>query len=309
MPKAKLAVVLACYNRRETTLKCLAALYAQKRETWDVSVTLLDDASSDGTAEAVKGRFTDVEVITGDGNRFWGGGMFDAIQAATKRPFDYLLWLNDDVALEPDAIERLLACSARVDTEQGSPLNVVCGAMRDDATGDLSYGGFERTNRWNPAKVRHIRPAESEPKRCDTINGNLVLIPGAVMVPVGNLDPVFRHTLGDIDFGYRVRRSGGLLWMAPGFLGHCATNPGTTPWTNPAISMSARLSSLTSPRGLPLDAWSTFMWRWGKITGLILMVGMYMKALTTAVLAKSANAGPPTLADAKAVDPAVREPL
>jgi GT2 family glycosyltransferase len=215
--------------------------------------------------------------------------MFDAIEAAKKRPFDYLLWLNDDVAMDPDAIERLLTCSARVETEQGSPLNVVCGAMRDDATGDLSYGGFERTNAWNPSKLRHMRPAENAPRQCDTINGNLVLVPAAVLARVGNVDKVFRHTLGDIDFGYRVRRATGTLWLAPGFLGHCAANPGTTPWTNGATSMRARLFSLTSPRGLPLGAWTTFMWRWGKVSGLILMVGMYLKALTAVVFARPAG--------------------
>lgn len=297
MPRAKIAVVLACYNRRETTLKCLVALHEQKRETWDFSVTLLDDASSDGTAPAVRARFPDVEVLTGDGKRFWGGGMFDAIEAAKKLPFDYLLWLNDDVAMDPDAIERLLACSARVETEQGSPLNIVCGTMRDDATGDLSYGGLERTNAWNPAKLRHIRPAENAPRQCDTINGNLVLVPAVVLARVGNVDKVFRHTLGDIDFGYRVRRAGGLLWMAPGFLGHCTLNRGTTPWANGATSMSARLASLTSPRGLPLDAWTTFMWRWGRLPGLAMMIAMYLRALTAVVFAGPARSDRPVSAN------------
>ena len=41
-----------------------------------------------------------------------------------------------------------------------------------------------------------------------SFNGNCVLIPQCVFKKVGNLDWTYRHAIGDIDYGYRVRKAG-----------------------------------------------------------------------------------------------------
>ena len=76
MKKANLAVIMTCYNRRNTTLACLNALYQQKNHC---DIYLTDDGSSDGTTEAVKAEYPEVQILQGNGNllggrnasRFW----------------------------------------------------------------------------------------------------------------------------------------------------------------------------------------------------------------------------------------------
>ena len=48
------------------------------------------------------------EVISASGDLFWARGMATAEASAMRSDPDYLLWLNDDVRLYPDALRRLL---------------------------------------------------------------------------------------------------------------------------------------------------------------------------------------------------------
>jgi GT2 family glycosyltransferase len=112
IPIPKIAVLLTCHNRKEKTLQCLDALYAQQglEEYFTIEVYLVDDASTDGTAAAITASFPNVHIIQGDGNLYWNRGMHLAWNTASKaRDFDYYLWLNDDTFLEKNALEIVLS--------------------------------------------------------------------------------------------------------------------------------------------------------------------------------------------------------
>ena len=85
----------------------------------ELSICLFDDASSDGTAAAVRDQYPDVRIVEGDGNQFWCGGMRAAMSEAEKRKHDFLLWLNDDVELTDNAIATLLASHDLAKKEHG----------------------------------------------------------------------------------------------------------------------------------------------------------------------------------------------
>jgi GT2 family glycosyltransferase len=281
MPDASIhiAVVMACFNRRETTLRCLRSLMAQQSPALRISVHLLDDNSQDGTAQAVREQFPQVNLLAGDGNRFWGGGMFMAMGAAAGAPFDYLLWLNDDVTLKADALARLLDAAAAIAASEPSNLNIIVGAMESAGEGGLSYGGFMRRSWWAPSKLTRVGPHPDSVRRIDTLNGNCVLVSAAVVERIGLIDPTFVHQLGDIDYGYRLARAGGQVWLAPGYVGLCDNNPGGAPWLKAGARIGDRLKVLSSPRGLPIRPWVVFGWRHGGIVGLGSVASMYLMAL------------------------------
>ncbi len=94
-----IAVLLTCHNRRDKTIQCVTALYEQAglEESYSIDVFLVDDASNDGTGEAVKNEFPQVYIIQGNGNLYWNRGMHLAWEtAADAQDFDCYLWLNDD---------------------------------------------------------------------------------------------------------------------------------------------------------------------------------------------------------------------
>jgi GT2 family glycosyltransferase len=104
----RIAALMACFNRRELTLRCLSSVH-QGAAGHDVTVYLLDDASTDGTAAAVRDAFPGTVIIAGDGKHFWNGGMYRAWETARASRYDAYLLLNDDVEFDADFLARMTA--------------------------------------------------------------------------------------------------------------------------------------------------------------------------------------------------------
>jgi GT2 family glycosyltransferase len=251
------AVLMACHNRRATTLACLAALAAQTGVA-TLSPIIYDDGSADGTADAVARAHPHATVLRGSGTAFWAGGMRAAFDHALAQGFDHYLWLNDDVVLDADAVARLLTVAWRLADASASPV-LVGGAVRDPRTGASGYGGIaRRPGSRSPLRFVPVAPHPIEPRRCATLNGNVVLIPRATAEAVGSIGCGFIHTLGDLDYGLRVGRAGGIVVLAPGSVGACAANPGAARFFDPATPLRTRWRLLAEPRGFPLRPWLRF---------------------------------------------------
>lgn len=255
----RIAVILTCHNRRVTTLDCLRALEESRLPSRvSIKVFLVDDGSTDGTGDAVRDVHPEVDVINGDGNLFWNGGMRVAFGAALVGDFDAYLWLNDDTKLFPDAIEKLLAVASADDQELADA--IVVGATRDPVTGLLTYGGLVSRDPRSPHYYVHLPVSESV-QQCHSINGNCVLIPRSVAAALGNLDPAFVHAIGDWDYGLRARKAGFPILMAPGFVGECRDNPVAKIPAHQAANMGYQLRRVCGPKGVPPRAWFVYVRR------------------------------------------------
>ena len=175
-PSVRIVGVLTCFNRKPMTLACLSALHASAKEAnVELQMIVVDDASSDGTAAAVRAAFPQVEVIDGSGALFWNRGMHQGYGVAMQRPADYYLWINDDSHLVPDAIGRLLRQSVQLRQAHGQPV-IVVGAMAERGSGRITYGGRVAGSSLRRFNYRMVW-SPTEPIRCDVIEGNCVLIP------------------------------------------------------------------------------------------------------------------------------------
>ena len=68
---------------------------------------VVDNASSDGSAEAVAREFPDAKLVRNDRNRGYAGGMNVGARAALERGADAVLLLNNDVEVERGGIAAL----------------------------------------------------------------------------------------------------------------------------------------------------------------------------------------------------------
>lgn len=229
-----IAALLTCFNRKAKTAQCLKSLF---RICPDCAVYLVDDGSADGTSEMVSQTFPQVHILQGSGDLFWSRGMYTAWRAAVQGDYDYYLWLNDDVELYPFFLEELMSCC-----RWGGEHCVVTGLIEDFVRTRILYGGAD-------AQKRLLGQSE-QPQEVRFMNGNVVLIPKAIVQQVGIIDPVFHHDLGDVDYGLSVQEHGFKVYttrraIAAGYENDfCRVRR----W---GVSLKARWQRLHSPLGSP----------------------------------------------------------
>ncbi|MFN6569665.1 glycosyltransferase family 2 protein [Dendronalium sp. ChiSLP03b] len=274
MKQPQLAVIMTCFNRRETTLNCLHSLY-QQTKSFDVYLT--DDGSSDGTSKAVKVFYPQVQILQGNGNLFWVGGMRLAFAEAMQKDYDYYLWLNDDTILESNTLERLLTIHQKL-LESGRENSILVGTTQDLITREASYGGAMKSRKWYSNKYEFLGSTEVI-QECDTMFGNCVLVPRAVVKKVGNLDAAFIHSLGDLDYGLRARKNGCSIWVVPGYVGTCSKNSIRNSWVDTKLSVLERLKKVIQVKAFPLKPWTAFCRRHSGLFWVIYWFLPYLRAI------------------------------
>jgi GT2 family glycosyltransferase len=248
----KIAVLMTCHNRRLTTLSSLEALFANRFPIgYTIDVILVDDASVDGTSAAVKQRFPSVHILEGDGDLYWCRGMHRAFEYALSVGYDFYIWLNDDTLLSSEALNCLLACE---ETHGKRNSAIVVGSTVDPDSGALTYGGVVRKSYLRPITFQKIIP-NSDAQHCDSMTGNIVLIPSKIANAVGNLDPRFEHAMGDTDYALRAKKQGFSVLVAPGILGTCKENSTAGTYLDTNLSYGKRWKKMMSKKGLPWRSW------------------------------------------------------
>ena len=187
----KIAVLITSYNRCEKTFHCINKLF---KILPTCSIYLVDDCSTDNTVQTISSHFPEVKIIYGNGNLFWNRGMHLAWEHANKFDYDFYLWLNDDIVLYENSIQEILECSILKNHQA-----IISGIIETENKDLIIYGGTDINNKL-------ICP-NGQLQSIKNMNGNVVLVPKSVYLKLGNLDPVFHHDLGDVEYGYRAKEN------------------------------------------------------------------------------------------------------
>ncbi len=234
-----IAVLIACYNRKEKTLRCLRDLFKQEHidETFKFTVFLVDDASTDGTSEAISKNFPQVRIIKGTGNLYWNKGMHLAWKKALEeKEFDFYLWLNDDTVLFPDAIFTMMDTFQKCGED-----SIICGSTKSELTGNFTYG-------LRIKKGIELVP-NGEIQYGEFMNGNVVLISKSIYEAIGIIDNIYPHAIGDNDYGLRAVKKGIRIATPLDYIGYCEGHDKLPAWCLPEVPFKKRLKSLYSPLG------------------------------------------------------------
>lgn len=111
------AAVVVTYNRKDTLLRCIDALLSQ---TAPVDVLVVDNASTDGTREAVSSRLSQRVRYHNTGANLGGAGGFQyGVRLAVQEGYDLLWLMDDDCIPQADALEKLLDADAHLNGNYG----------------------------------------------------------------------------------------------------------------------------------------------------------------------------------------------
>lgn len=239
----RIAVLLTVYNRRNTTLIGLKSLFRSvnhldSQYLFDIYMT--DDGSTDGTTKAVREVYPNIIILNGDGNLYWSGGMRQSWQAAidSKLSYDYYLWFNDDAELYENAISILMKAAINLKSN-----GIISGAFCD-TKGNVSYGGR--------SDMKQLIKPNGKYQHIMAMNGNLVLVPKKVFDSIGIIDKIFKHGLGDFDYGLRAQKQGFEVILTDRYVGVTDRHDDDimSCW-NSQYSLPTRISALFSPKNSP----------------------------------------------------------
>jgi len=211
-------IIIPVHNRCEFTVACLRSLEAQSYR--NLKVVVIDDGSTDHTAEVLAQRFPYVAVLRGSGDLWWTGATALGVEYVLERcsDDDYILTLNNDTIVGSDYIENLL----RVARDEGG--HVVLGSVAVDIRNcDTIVDGGPHLN-WLTAKGgsynvgRSLREVVDEGLTATQptfLPGRGTLIPVKCIRAVGNFDAKrLPQYAADYEFSTRAARAGCHLVMS-----------------------------------------------------------------------------------------------
>lgn len=254
----RIEIVTPVHNRRALTLGCLESIAGLSREGLDLHVVIVDDGSTDGTAEAIAAAHPEVEVIRGDGHLWFTEGTNVGVRRALERNPDFILMINDDQVFDAECVRHL------VDTALAFPRSVVGSLLQLWDQPDRLFQTAPVWDTWRGGwRHWHHQSSTTVPDRpwtVDLIVGNCVLVPAAAFRECGLMDAKRFPNFGDAEFTPRLRKAGWRLVIDPRAVVRCL--PNTPPASPRAMSWTTRLRTLLVDRGHPQNIRRRFSAFW-----------------------------------------------
>ena len=207
----RLAVVVLAWNAREDVLRCLASLRGELG-AGDVAI-VVDNASSDGTAAAVRAAHPAVELLGNAENLGYAGGMNAGVRRALELGAPWVLLLNQDTEVPPGTLATLFAAAARHgDAAALQPLLVRADGATIDSAGQRLHRVPGATDRLAGRPLAEAPAADEEVfGPC----GAAALVRAEVFRETGLFDEEFFLIFEDVDLAFRMRLAGRRTVLVP----------------------------------------------------------------------------------------------
>ena len=240
-------------NRREDTLAALDSLarngYANNQ------VIVLDNASTDGSSEAIQAAFPGVSVLLLERNLGYAGNNNVGIDEAMKRNADWVFVLNEDTLLAPDCISHLVESGAsRVGVGVMGPM-----VYHNSEPDVIQSAGGRMDSSWRAWHLGQNEPDRgqfSAPQRVDWISGCAIMIRREVIEQVGALDTRFFYYWEETEWCLRAAEHGWTVLQVPqAKLWHKGVQRDYRPGPNVTYYSTRNHFLLLAKHHAPLRAW------------------------------------------------------
>ena len=206
------AVILVNWNGYPDTAACLESLRVLAYRNY--SVTIVDNASSDGSEEKFRQNHPECAVLQAGSNRGFAGGCNLGIRHALQYNPDYLLLLNNDTRVDPGLIRELV----RMD-QSGENIGITSGKVYFANPPDRvwCYGGSFNVNTGAAVHFLNEHEAAQVLKKplYRYLPACLWLLKRRCVESVGLLSEEFFHLCEDVEYCLRLQQKGWKLALTP----------------------------------------------------------------------------------------------
>ena len=210
-PRPLVYLVILTWNQRETILECLVS--ATRMTYPNFRIVVVDNGSTDGTAETIKARFPNVEVVVNERNLGYPGGCNVGLRYALEQGAEYIFAINNDVSVDPAILDELMretAPDVGILTPKiyfaGDPKRIwSVGGRRNRLTLEMNHRGDHELDQgqWDQVLER------------DYLIGCAHLFSRSLLEEIGLLDAGYFLYYDDLDICIRAQQAGYRLLMAP----------------------------------------------------------------------------------------------
>jgi len=216
-----LSVIVVSYNTRELLRDCLTSV-APGCEGLSAEVFVVDNASSDGSADMVRKEFPQVRLVVNDLNLGFAAANNLGLERATGR---YIVLLNSDTQIRQAAMTTL------VEFMDARPAAGYCGPRLLNADGGLQASARRFPTVLSAAfsvlgldrRYPHSRHALSlhgvsrsgQPFPADWLSGACLIVRSAAVAQVGLMDAGFFLYFEETDWCRRMACAGWEGWYVP----------------------------------------------------------------------------------------------
>lgn len=212
MTQPQVEIIIVSWNGREDTLRAAQSVLSQISP--ETLLTVVDNGSSDGTAEELVKRHPAIRLFRHHQNLGFTGGIATAARASSS---ELLIFLNNDAVVEPGWLEQL------VTTMRDAPPDVVAvgGKIVDSSATLVDFVGGVMTFDGHALQTgfrKEIRTVEEPAPGAELLfacGGNMI-VRREPFLEMGGFDEDFFAYLEDVDFGWRAWLSGWRVLFQPG---------------------------------------------------------------------------------------------
>ena len=233
MPSLDLYVVVLNYNTREFLRACLDSLRRQTGLAFEVCV--VDNASSDESADMVAGLFPEVRLVCSPNNAGFSAGNNLGLAAAgwpENGNARYAMLLNPDTVVPDGALAAMLAyADAHPDVGVLGPRLLLLDGTLDKAcrrgfpTPQAAFYRFSGLSKLFPRSPRFGRynmtfAPEDQELEVDSVVGACMLVRAEALSKVGLMDERFFMYGEDLDWCLRIKQAGYRVMYVPSVIVH-----------------------------------------------------------------------------------------
>lgn len=214
-PRPPIAIVIVSYNTRTLLLECLSSVF-KSAQTAELEVVVVDNASTDGSFEAVRQAYPQVLALQNSRNVGFAAACNQGIRSTQ---FPFVLLFNSDAQLTPGSLQGLhthlledprcgaVGCRV-VDADGTERVNTRNFLTAVNHASELTGIRYERV----PRRLRRTQRPKLQSNRVDCsiewIDGACLMLRRAALAEVGLLDERFFMYSEDEDLCYRLRERG-----------------------------------------------------------------------------------------------------
>jgi len=260
---SKISIIIPNYNGKSFLKECLDSIKNQNYPNYDI--TVIDNASEDGSVEFIRKNYPEVNLITNNTNLGFAAAVNLGIDSSSN---EYVLILNNDTQLDVECISNLYKCiknEKSVFAVTSKMIQYHDHSKMDDAGDEYTLMGWTK-------RVGYGKSPDKYNKKRETFSAcaGASLYKKTILDKIGYFDENFFAYLEDVDISYRARIYGyKCIYCPKAVVYHVGSASSGSRYNEFKIKLAARNNVYLAYKNMP--------WPQLTLNFIFLLIGFFIK--------------------------------